>query len=406
MVNSGAPHPAGRYIERGTPAFWRASIALLVAGYATLSLLYCAQPLMPVFAEAFGVTPGQSSLALSVTTGTLALSIFVAGFGSEAWGRRGLMTTSMAAAALLTMLTAVVPHWSQLLLVRALAGIALGGVPAVAMAYLAEEIHPDGLGLAMGIYVAGSALGGMGGRVITAVAADLAGWRVALGVIGALGLAATALFYWLLPPSRNFTPRRGVGAAQNRATLIGHLASPGLPWLFVTAFLGMGSFVTVYNYVGFRLLLAPFSMSQGAIGSIFVVYMFGIVASPWAGRLADRFGRGVVMTGGALVMGAGVACTLSDRLPLIVTGIAAVTCGFFAVHSVASAWVGRLAKRAKGQSAALYLLAYYGGSSVMGAWGGWFWARWAWPGVAGLVAALVVAMLAIALWLAAHEQNL
>jgi YNFM family putative membrane transporter len=89
-------------------------------------------------------------------------------------------------------------------------------------------------------------------------------------------------------------------------------------------------------------------------------------------------------------MGVGLALTMLSALAAIVGGIACVTFGFFAGHAVASGWVGRLAKEAKGQAAALYLLAYYIGSSVIGSYGGHMWAGYGWSGVAGLVAALLV----------------
>ena len=62
------------------------------------------------------------------------------------------------------------PSWHAILVIRALEGLALGGVPAIAIAYLAEEIEPRGLGFAMGLYIAGPAFGGMAGRVVTEVA--------------------------------------------------------------------------------------------------------------------------------------------------------------------------------------------------------------------------------------------
>jgi YNFM family putative membrane transporter len=392
------------YLERGSRAYWRASIALLFAGYATFSLLYCVQPLLPSFSSAFNVTPAQSSLTVSLSTAALAFSIFTAGFVSEGWSRHKLMTLSLTVSALLTIGVAIAPQWHQLLLLRALEGLALGGVPAVAMAYLAEEVHPEGLGLAMGLYVGGTAIGGMAGRVISGVLADFFGWRVAIGGIGLLGLLATFAFRSLLPPSRRFKPRRGVGFAHHRNSLAGHLRHRGLPFLFLMGFVLMGGFVTLYNYAGYRLLGAPFSLYQTEIGAIFTVYLTGVVASPWSGKMADVFGRGRVLIASLLLMMVGIALTLSNALPVIIAGIACLTFGFFAGHSVASGWVGRLAMQAKGQAAALYLLAYYLGSSLIGSYGGHFWTAFGWPGVAGLIAALLVIGFASAAYLNVRER--
>ncbi|MFM0000699.1 MFS transporter [Paraburkholderia dipogonis] len=392
------------YLERGTRAYWRASIALLFAGYATFSLLYCVQPLLPSFSTAFNVTPAQSSLSLSLTTAALALAVFVAGFVSEGWSRHKLMTLSLTLSALLTIGVSIAPQWHQLLLLRTLEGLALGGVPAVAMAYLAEEVHPDGLGLAMGLYVGGTAIGGMAGRVITGVVADLFSWRVAIGTIGVLGILSMLAFRALLPPSRHFVPRRGLGFTHHRTALLKQFTRPGLSLLFLLGFVLMGSFVTLYNYIGYRLLAPPYQLNQTEIGAIFVVYLTGVVASPWSGRMADNFGRARVLTASLLLMVLGLALTMLQPLAAIAAGIACVTFGFFAGHSVASSWVGRLAKDAKGQAAALYLLAYYIGSSVVGSYGGHVWAGFGWNGVAGLVGVLLIIGLVATMRLRGREQ--
>ncbi len=393
------------YLERGTRTYWRASLALLFAGYATFSLLYCVQPLLPAFSTTFGVSPAQSSFSLSLTTATLAFAIFVAGFVSEGWSRHRLMTASLTASSLLTLAAAFAPQWHQLLVLRALEGLALGGVPAVAMAYLAEEVHPDGLGLAMGLYVGGTAIGGMAGRVITGVVASLFGWRVSIAVIGVLGLLAMLAFRTLLPPSRHFVPRRGLGFSHHRAALMNHFRTTGLPVLFLMAFVLMGSFVTLYNYIGYRLLAPPYLLSQAEIGAIFVVYLTGVVASPWSGRMADTFGRARVLIASLTLMLTGVALTMLQPIAAIAAGIACLTFGFFAGHAVASGWVGRMAKTAKGQAAALYLLAYYLGSSIVGSYGGHVWAKHGWNGVVSLVALLLLCGIAGAWWLRARERK-
>lgn len=254
----------------------------------------------------------------------------------------------------------------------------------------------------MGLYIAGNAFGGMAGRVVTGTLAEFFSWRVALGTLGLLGLAAAIGFFLLLPASRNFTPRRGFNARFHAIAWIGHLRNPALPFLFAIGFLAMGTFVTVYNYIGFRLVQPPYSLNQTELGLIFTVYLFGIAASWIAGTLGDRIGHFVVLPAGIAMAAAGVAATLSSSLPLIILGIVLLTSGFFVAHSVASALVGRLARGTKGHASSLYLLSYYVGSSVAGSAGGYFWSADGWSAVVlftlallavGMIAALVAARL-------------
>ena len=387
-----------QWLLRGTLAYRQASLGLFLAGFSTFSLLYCVQPLLPAVSTQFAVSAAESSLALSLSTGALSLAILCAAAASEGLGRRGLMFASLAVAGFLNLLAAAAPGWETLLAVRAAEGFVLGGVPAVAMAYLSEEMDPKGLGLAMGLYVGGNAFGGMSGRVVTGVVAEAAGWRAALGTVGVAGLLSAAGFVFLLPSSRNFVRRRGLGARYHAAAWLGHLRDPGLPFLFATGFLVMGGFVTVYNYAGFRLTAPPYGLDQRALGFIFASYLFGIASSSGAGWLADRIGRRAVLLAGVIVAASGTALTLAAPLPLIVAGIAVLTIGFFMAHSVASSWVGRRATSAKGHASSLYLLSYYLGSSIAGSAGGVF---WAWHGRPGVVA-YTLSLFALALLLSAR----
>ena len=400
LASTNAKTPAEPvWITPGSAAFRRISIALFLAGYATFSLIYCVQPLLPELANHFAVGPAESSLALSLTTGFLAFAILLAGAVSEAAGRKQLMLVSMCVASILNLIAPFLSDWHAFLVVRALEGLILGGVPAVAMAYLAEEIDPKGLGMAMGIYISGTAIGGLSGRVVIGFLTDLFGWHVAFGAMGALGLVAALGFAVLLPASRNFVRRPGFQVRYHLRAWKGHLTHAGLPFVFLTGAFAMGCFVTVFNYVGFRLSDAPYGLSQSQIGLIFVVYLCGSVTSSIAGALSDKLGRGPVLVVGLLLAGGGVALTMLESLIGIIGGIVVLTSGFFVAHSIASGWVGGLANGAKGHASSLYLLAYYLGSSIMGSAGGWFWAYGGWNAVAGFAGMLLVGALLCGLYL-------
>ncbi|MEE7441967.1 MULTISPECIES: MFS transporter [Methylobacterium] len=383
-------------IRSGTPVFRRTALALAAAGFSTFAVLYAVQPLLPIYAEDFGVSPAASSLALSLPCGLLAVALLVVSPLSEIWGRKPVMLASLVASAVLTVVAALVPGWYGFLALRALTGLTASGLPAVAMAYLAEEMDAKAIGLSMGLLVGGNALGGMSGRLISGVMADFVSWRAGLAVIGGLALAAALAFWRWLPPSRRFVPRR-LAWAEVPGSFAHHFRDAGLPWLFAEAFLLMGGFVCIYNYIGFRLLDPPYALSQAVIGMIFSVYLAGMVSSPVTGELASRFGRRRVLWVATAVGLAGIVMTLSDRLLLILAGIVVTTVGFFGAHAVASSWVGRRALRDRAQASAIYLGLYYLGSSVLGTAGGWFFAHSGWNGVVLFVGGLYGLALMIAL---------
>ena len=383
----------------------RINLALFIAGFASFSLIYCTQPLLPAFAEEFGVGAAESSLAVSLTTACLAVSILLASAVSESLGRRGLIFAAMALAALCNLLAGAAPSWEWLLAARAAEGLALGGVPAVAMAYLAEETPPHRLGLTMGLYVSGTAFGGLIGRVATGGLAEGLSWRGALTAVGLVDLAAAAAFLVLLPASRRFVARKNLSARAHLQAWLGHLRTPRLPGLFLTGFLALGALMAVYNFIGFRLSQPPYGLNQAQIGLIFFAYLGGVVAAFSAGALADRRGRRPVMLAGAGFALGGLGLTLVAPLILVVLGVLCVTVGFFMIHSAASGWVGRLALRDRGHASSLYLLAYYGGGSLLGSMGGWAWHRGAWPGVVGFCGLLFGLVLLLAVRMPAGDGS-
>jgi len=392
------------WIEKGTPAFMKTVLALFSGGFATFALLYCVQPMMPLLSQEYSINAAQSSLVLSVSTAMLAFGLLITGPISDRIGRKPVMVCALLCAALSTMLSAVMPTWEWVLATRALVGLSLSGLAAVAMTYLSEEIHPQHIGLAMGLYIGGNAIGGMSGRLITGVLIDFVSWHTALLTIGGLALVAALVFWKVLPESRNFRSQ----SLKPRRLLDGfvmHFKDAGLPWLFLEAFLLMGAFVTLFNYIGYRLLAGPYHMNQALVGLLSVVYLSGIYSSAQVGALADKLGRRKVFWASIVVMAGGLLMTLATPLVLVIFGMLVFTFGFFGAHSVASSWIGRRALKAKGQASSLYLFCYYAGSSVAGTAGGVFWHHWGWNGIGLFIGSLLAVALLVALHLSRLEPK-
>jgi YNFM family putative membrane transporter len=382
---------------RGTAGYRRLVGAIWAAGVGSFTLLYAPQALLPLISDDLAVRPSTAALVVSVATGTLALALIPMSALAERVGRTRLMTVALTAAALLGLLAPLMPTIELLVLVRGVQGVAIAGLPALAMAHLSEEVQPGAVGGAMGLYVAGNTVGGLSGRLVSSAVADVAGWRAGLTAVGLLALVCVVAFRLLLPPPAAVPEPTAPRVL--RRHLVVHLRDRGIRRLCLTSFVLMAGFVTVYNFLGYRLLSPPFSLSQTLVGLVFVTYLAGTLTAPATGRLGDRVGRRAVLLVSVLLGLGALGLTVSSALPLVLLGLVLFTVAFFGAHTSASGMVGKRATTGRSQASALYLLAYYAGSSVGGWVGGLAYEAGAWPGVVLYVGGLMVGALAVALLL-------
>lgn len=377
------------YIQKGTREFRLTSLALFAGGFNTFAILYCTQPLMPFLSKEFGVSPTAASLSLSVATCTLAISMLLFGSLSEVLGRKPIMCFSLFVTSVLAVLSAFVPDFYSLLAIRCLQGFFLAGLPAIAMAYISEEVDSSSLGMVMGLYISGNSIGGMSGRIIIGVITDFFNWRLALGCIGILSLLSSFLFWLVLPNSKHFQPRAfEINKLINSS--INHLRNPKLLCLYGIGFLIMGSFVSLYNFIGYQLIEPPYNLSQTLVSFIFVIYIVGTFSSTFMGRMADKYGQHKMLCISLGIMLLGVIITLNINLFFKILGIAFLTFGFFASHSIVSSWIGKISTHDKAQASSLYLLFYYVGSSIGGTAGGVFWSSYGWGGVVSMISGFIM----------------
>ncbi|MFJ6794780.1 MFS transporter [Streptomyces sp. NPDC091268] len=397
---AGVPHSAAPQCEPhgpGDPGYRRLSLALFAAGLATFALLYSTQALLPALSADFGVTAGQASWTVSAATAALALFVLPLSALSERFGRTRLMTCSMMVAVGVALLVPFAPSLPWLIALRAVQGAAIAGVPASAMAYLAEEVRPKALVTAIGLFVAGNSIGGMSGRLVTGWAAQAWGWRAALFTVGALSLVCAVAFRVLLPRARFFRPAPLDPRAVGR-TVAGHLRDPLLLRLYGIGALFMTVFGAVYTVIGYRLAEEPFSLGQGVIGSIFLIYLVGTVSSAAAGRLVGRLGRRGTLYLAVTTTALGLLCSLASSLAVILPGLVLITAGFFAGHAAASAAVSRTARTGRAQASALYQSAYYLGSSAGGTLGALAYHAGGWPATTGIALLAVLGVVSLTLY--------
>lgn len=400
MIRVGAsalpPRPSAK-LSPGGAGYRRALYALFAAGLATFALLYSTQALLPAISAGLSLTPAQASLTVSATTAALAVALLPMSALSEKYGRTAVMTASVFSAAALALVIPFAPDLTTLVVLRAVQGVALAGLPATAMAYLAEEVDPKAVASAIGLYVAGNSIGGMSSRILTGAVAQYAGWRAALLAVGLMAVACAVAFRLLVPAARHFRPGPISPAALWR-TVTGHLGNPLLRRLYVIGLLFMAVFGAVYTVLGYRLAAEPFGLSQSAIGLIFLVYLVGTAASAGSGVLLGRLGRrGAIYVGVALVA-TGLLLSLADSLVVVLAGLVLITGGFFTGHAIASGAVSRTATVGRAQASALYLTAYYAGASLGGTVGASAYHSAGWSGTVALALAAVVAVACVTLY--------
>lgn len=386
-------------IEARTRAWWRATAALCLGSFLVFINLYVPQPLLPGLKDTYGVSTLGVSFLMSASTLSLAFALLVFGPLSDAIGREAIMRITLLLAGGLSLALAFAPTFESLLLLRLLQGFVLGGLPAVAIAWMGDEFEKPALLSAVGLYIGANSLGGISGRIVGGGAATLGGPSAAFLAVGIMTVVGCAVFWRLLPNSRAFTPKR-FKFRQAAGDLLGHLRTPMLLAAYCLGGINFLIFINQYSYITFRLAGEPYQLAASSLGLIFLTYLGGTLGSTLSGRLAGRFSPASCMSVGILILMLGTAVTLANSLPLIIVGLTINAFGFFLAHSLASSWVGRYAQGARGSASALYLVFYYLGASIGGFWlePFWRWAQWQGVAVGSWLLLCVTLIISIGLW--------
>lgn len=361
--------------------FQKAVFALTLASLCIFSNLYAIQPLLPLFSDQFNVTPGKAGLLLSSTVITMVIGLPVMGFCSDRMGRIPVMAIGLMGSFIPTLLLPFFDSFVSILILRALTGFFLAGIPTAAIAYIGEEIELSSRGLAVSLYIASNALGGMSGRVFMGYIADIQGWQAAFYWLSGFIAVMILLFFILLPPSSHFNANREKFGKDIKSMLI-HLRNKQLLPIFGTGLLLQTYFTGLWTYLPFYLHASPFQLSLKWIALTYLTYGFGVIGSPIAGKLSQKHGMFPMMLAGTIFMASGLILTLIHSFTLMILGLSLICMGFFVVHSMAAALVSSLATSHKAGASSFYLVSYYVGVALGGTMGGWLWFYWRWPGVA------------------------
>ena len=370
----------------------RATVAMLLVGLAIFSSLYSTQAILPTLVDNMGLSSTEAAMTVSAATGALALCVVPASILSERFGRGRILLISAVAATGVGLIVPLAQEGWQLIVVRGLQGALLSGAPATAMAWLSEELDDKSLPRAMGLYIAGTSVGGLTGRLIPTGLVEISTWRWALFGSTLVSLAFAITSWLLLPTQRNFQPKSIHLKTESRA-LLGHWANRDLALLFLTAFLSMGTFVSMYNFLTFR-LIDDFGLAPSLAGLAFLFYLTGTWSSARAGSLVARIGHGKTLFASAVLFALGIALC-AGNLPLTLLGMIAFTVGFFAVHSTASGWVGQIATHDRAEASSMYVFCYYFGSSVVGVCAGLLFDALSWPLFIAFFTAVALALTAL-----------
>jgi len=379
----------------------RSTASIAALNFATVAVyadLYIPQPLLPLLSTEFGVRPATAGLTISVSVLMIALASFLYGSLSDSVGRKPVMVSSCLLLALPTLACAFATSFRSLLLFRALQGLLMPGVTAVAVAYIGDYYSGADLGPRVGGWIAASVAGGLTGRVLSGFLAAAFDWRAPFVFFGGLTLLGAAAIGRALPKG---TAGESVRLAEAYRGMFRHFRNRRLVGSFLIGATVFFAFIGVFTYLPYYLTADPFRLSTALVSSVYLVYVAGVFTSIAIGRIAHRKGSRPVMAAGFLIAIAAVLSTLPHSLPAIIAALVVLCVGMFTVQSTAPAFVNANARGGKGAAGSLYVTFYYVGASLGSVLPGYAFQVWGWPGVAAAcIGALLVGLVAD-VWLCA-----
>jgi MFS family permease len=365
-----------------------------VAAIGAFIELYATQALLPLLVREFAATTAEVSRTVSASTFAVAIIAPFTGAFADAIGRKRVIVTAMFLLVVPTALAGLAPTLDALVFWRFVQGLLLPPIFAVTVAYIGEEFPAEATAMT-GLYVAASGVGGFLSRFLSGILAEHYGWRASFFGLAVVTLACAITIAVFLPKERRFLKSASIVAGFR--FMAAHLRNPRLLATFAVGFGVLFAFVGLFTYINFVLAAPPFLLSTQALGTIFVVYLVGIVLPPFSAPLVERIGRRGLVAAASGVWILGLCITLVPSLAMIMLGLAlCVSCGFLC-QSCATSYVAVTARQARSSAVGLYVAFYYVGGGAGAVVVGYGWSAGGWPGCVAIVS-LVVALVAVFAW--------
>jgi len=362
--------------------------------------LYYAQTLVGPISAATGLSPEAAGLIVTLTQVGYALGLlFIVPLGDLLENRRLVFTALLATAAALVAAAFSTRGWVFL---AASLGIGLGSVAAqILVPFAAHLSREETRGQAVGKVVSGLLLGIMLARPAASLIADHAGWHTVFG-----GAAAAILVLAFVLRSK--LPQRIPSHKLNYGQLIGSLwhllaATPVLRRRAAYHAGLFGSFSLFWTVTPMMLEGPQFHLSQTGIAIFALVGMAGAIASPVAGRMADK-GHTLPATAAALILG-----IVGFALPLYQPDSRILAIGILVLASIvldmavaANLVLGQraiftLGAEVRSRLNGIYFALFFAGGAVGSAAGGWMFAHHGWN--AALLTGMAFPAAALAVWM-------
>jgi YNFM family putative membrane transporter len=369
------------------------NLAVATAGFGTFINLYSPQALLPELATEFHAGPSAISALMTASTAAIALTAPFTGALADVVGRKRLITAAMFAAVVPTLIMTLASTVPELTFWRFVQGLLLPPIFTVTVAYIGDEWPRADVARVAGIYMSGTSIGGVCGRVVPGGLADVIGWRAAFAVMAALTLASAIIVALTLTRERHFVTSGGLATSARH--MLRHLRDPRLIATYAIGFGVLFNFVATFTYVSFHLAAPPYLFTPTLLGALFITYLASSPLVPWVGRAIMLFGRRPFVLGLIAIWIVGALLMLAPPVSLILAGLTlCAVCGMLC-QTVSTGYVTMTAAEGRSSAVGLYASIYYIGGSLGAFLGGIAWTAAGWSGCVAMIATMQVIMAVI-----------
>ncbi len=286
--------------------------------------------LLPDLIDSFHLSVSVAGLLVVVYSAAAAVSAFISGTLSDHYGRRRFLLVGIVLFALASWGSSLSRTYAQLMLARALTGLAAGTLSTCSITYAADWFPYSVRGKAIGMISAAYFAAPVVGVPLAAQIADRLGWRRAFLVFAGLAVIVAILSLTLPRERIALQPtteklRRTVEAF--RSFLVRRDTAAAL----AIAFLVSGGLVGFITYIG-QWLNHSFNIPTRTIGWVFMLGgLVSIGTAPLGGIISDRLSKRGVSIASNILLGVSVAAV--PWLPwgiwlLVVFGLASLGAAF------------------------------------------------------------------------------